>query len=243
MGNDGGTIAKRNDIVSLHSTSSPRKHANLRDIVTSLTLCGLLGTHLHNVPVVSDYKGRLYSKEKLLEALIARNTGKQEMPRPVAHVSRINDVVDVVLSWSGNNSVLVCPITGEERNVQLAYSRACGCVLSHKLLGKFSARGSGACPKCTTNYSLKTDIVLLNPADDAVVTETNLNTYRVIQEQSLYHNKKPMKRKRKSEAGPSSKRKRESKEKDCLTKSHKEAVPLVDTHPHNKLNADSTLGK
>lgn len=65
MGNDGGTIAKRQDLFSLHK---PKQKEALED--EQVNVCAISYMPLSD-PVVGDYKGFLYRKDKLIEYILA----------------------------------------------------------------------------------------------------------------------------------------------------------------------------
>ena len=66
MGNDGGTIAKRQDLFSLHK---PKQKEALED--EQVNVCAISYMPLSD-PVVGDYKGFLYRKDKLIEYILAQ---------------------------------------------------------------------------------------------------------------------------------------------------------------------------
>lgn len=195
MGNDGGTIARRQDIKSLHSYSDAAENKldfhELRDL---LTVCGLLGVDLKDCPIVSDYKGHLYSKEKILEYILDLKTNdpsllsKASYPTRLSHIKLINDVVTVIGTWRNNH--LACPVTSESESVTLAYSRRCGCLVISKLLKEFLQLEISACPVCSMTYDPEIDPVFINVNDNPELRELNQATYEILQTRGLHHNKK-----------------------------------------------------
>lgn len=195
MGNDGGTIAKRQDIKSLHSKSDSWETSNPRSLCDLLTVCGLLGIDLEKCPIVSDYRGRLYSKEKVIEYILASKSTSSTLSSSssslLPHVKLLNDVLNVTAFWQDHN--LTCPVTREFENVTYAYSRRCGCLFNSKLLKDFFKLENNSCPVCSLAYDQEIDLVFVDVNDDLKLQHANESSCRKLQELGLYHNKKPRK--------------------------------------------------
>ena len=81
MGADGGTIAKRQDLLSSLTNrtngDAQRGEDKEEDLIK---VCHLSSLPLYNNdPIVSDYKGKLYIKEKLLQYLLDIKTNKHSV--------------------------------------------------------------------------------------------------------------------------------------------------------------------
>ncbi|KAK6198737.1 Rtf2 RING-finger-domain-containing protein [Scheffersomyces amazonensis] len=219
MGNDGGTIAKRQDILSLHSSLrnlESRQELLNENESTLLTTCAisslpLYSTKGHIVPIVGDYKGKLYIKEKILEYIIKRKIDKS-LPNPAfAHINSLKDLIDVTIQWIYQDGVWIiqCPVTKESKasKATYAYLRPCGCVMSNKVLEEISKTSSkelpyeSLCPVCDKLFNFNYDIVIINPLNNEKSSKFNETNYRYISEVlGLTHSKDIKKKKSKSKS-------------------------------------------
>lgn len=186
MGNDGGTIARGKDLKAIYTDSSgteDQQHLQ-RSHNSKVVMCSLSSLPLyHNGPqaVVSDYKGKVYLKEKVLQFMLQRKakvqersserTGgqKPEGQKPegqtegqesesqrrgeFCHLKRLSDLVELHVTWK--DGMAVCSVSGT--NTGLVYLRQCGCVVSQKMVLEVLAprsniRPSGG-PSNTTRVS------------------------------------------------------------------------------------------
>ncbi|ODV81406.1 uncharacterized protein CANTADRAFT_107162 [Suhomyces tanzawaensis NRRL Y-17324] len=215
MGNDGGTIAKRKDLISLHSLNDSAPKTGEDNESTLLVTCGISSLPLDQGPVVGDWKGQLYLKEKALEHILEHKSkrkdesgkssenqlGKTGQPQ----LKSLNDVVDIKITWGEQEGspVLICPVTkeGNTRNFTYAYLRPCGCLLSYKVLqelGKSLKVGKepvkSECPNCGSEFHYNYDIVILNPLNIDASTKFNLEGLRYLEQQGLTHSKKKLRK-------------------------------------------------
>mmetsp|Transcript_6521 Transcript_6521/g.8192 ORF Transcript_6521/g.8192 Transcript_6521/m.8192 type:complete len:263 (-) Transcript_6521:15-803(-) len=158
MGNDGGTIASRQDILSLHSYGKNGENEKIQivdDENSDLTKCALSSSLLYGPEgpiIVSDYKGKLYDKLEVLKYMLkqkssndlidTKNNEVTKIASPFSHLRSLRDIVDVHVNWKANSSgarpTIECPVTKElNSNTVYAYLRPCGCVLSFKILEEF----------------------------------------------------------------------------------------------------------
>jgi hypothetical protein len=206
MGNDGGTIAKRQDLLSLRK---PVQREALED--DQVNVCAVSYMPLTD-PVVGDYKGFLYRKDKLIEYILGSKTLPDERKEELNHISSLNDVIDVKVTWK--NLQIVCPVTETVRTkkIPFAYLRPCGCLMAYKLLEKIrgqfrdldlQTRPSSSCPNCGRTFHFDYDVVKLGGSNE----ENHQYVTKVLRE---YHSgkKRKLKEKRKE-----SKESKESKEK------------------------------
>lgn len=255
MGNDGGTIAKRQDILSLHSYGKHGENDRIQiahdDECSDLTTCALSSTPLYGpttLIIVSDYKGKLYDKSKVLKYMLERDSSKydsvdtrggedKKMSSPFSHLRSLRDIIDVHISWKDNLYGAVpdiqCPITKElNSNTVYAYLRPCGCIISFKILEGLvkhfgekdnksdSLQNEIDCPNCGEMFCFKYDVVLLNPRDVPERTEFNERSFNYLQELKLTHSKKPMKNKKK---------KKDKSKADDASKSRKRSYKTDET--------------
>lgn len=200
MGNDGGTIAKGQDLRAVYSAVKAGPLV-LDDREKSLfSTCSLSSLPLFvdgkGQKVVSDHQGQLYLKEKILEHLVATKS----VPKH-PHISGLADLVDLSIKW--DNGRMVCPVTGS--STSMVYVRPCGCVFSNRLLSEVRKHfgvsddvdaAPSECPVCGAEFVLNYDVVMLNPGRDAELLEFNERNYKYLQLRNLSHGKKRMKRKR-----------------------------------------------
>lgn len=157
MGNDGGTIAKRQDILSLHSYGKNGENEKVQiaddDENSDLTKCALSSSLLYGPEdpvIVGDYKGKLYDKLEVLKYMLKQKSNNNDfidtkgnevtdISSPFSHLRSLRDIIDVHVNWKLNSAglrpTIECPVTKElNSNTVYAYLRPCGCVLSFKIL-------------------------------------------------------------------------------------------------------------
>lgn len=218
MGNDGGTIAKGQDLRAVYSTVHADPVVLFDSEKETFNTCAMSSLPLFHdgIPqkVVSDYKGKLYLKEKIIELLLEKNT---ENDRKLPHVTGLGDVINLQIKWN-DDATIVCPVTGASTSshLNLAYLRPCGCVLGYKVLAEVRNHlkiGEGVdqtskslCPVCGQEFTFNYDVVMLNPLkENEKFNERNMEYLRL---QNMSHSKKKIKkRKKKSESKENKKKK------------------------------------
>ena len=191
MGNDGGSIAKRDELVRTKACSDKADPDALRQALW--TLCTLSRQPLRS-PVVADSLGRLYNKDALLQYLLSRNDRPRGGPDDIAagHIRGLKDVVSLSLT---NNpeyrppsqsesaaAPFLCPLTGKEMNGKhrFIYLSPCGCVMSESGVKAIASQDKTTdtdarpCPICHTSFHANAlikgkepeaggQVVLINP--------------------------------------------------------------------------------
>lgn len=175
MGNDGGSIAKRIDLVR-EKTKEIRKDTITNNQNRS-RYCAISNTTLQK-PIVGCRLGYIYNKEALLSCLINKT-----MPKTFNHIIKMKDVRDIRATENSNlNSPypLVCPLTAIEYNgvAKFVFIWTCGCLLTEKALTKpKSADEKLNCPLCNTEFQEKDIIPLyLSPEEIEVKKQLLLST-------------------------------------------------------------------
>ncbi|KAJ3814205.1 DUF602-domain-containing protein [Lentinula aff. lateritia] len=193
MGNDGGSIPDRRDLVRTKAKAEQADKAN--QTRARWFFCALSKRPLQD-PIVSCALGKLYNKDAILEFLIDKSAyGDGE--RICGHIRSLKDVKTLRLTPNTSvspstsldltlRSPFVCPLNLKEMNgVQpFVYISTCGCVFSQaglktvvgassspKEKNKLSAQGEPTsheqeldlCPQCATKFSRLDDIIILNP--------------------------------------------------------------------------------
>ncbi|EGV62666.1 Replication termination factor 2 [Yamadazyma tenuis] len=202
MGNDGGTIAKRQDIINLYKKDIEKHRGDLPEDPVDLSRCVLSHKSLVDEKVVGDSKGNMILKQSILEFLLEKT---YKTNQSFAHLKSLNDVLDINPVFE--HGQLVCPVS--KSSLTFVYLRTCGCVLDHKLITKLVELKSLKCPACQTPYE-EVDVVVINPgSQDAEANEEHL---KLLSSQGLHHTKKPVKKGKKSKrnhttSSPTKKRK------------------------------------
>ncbi|KAI9328785.1 Rtf2 RING-finger-domain-containing protein [Obelidium mucronatum] len=158
MGNDGGSIPKRHELVTLKAKGERADKTQVSAAVW--TTCALSLEPLEP-PVVVCRLGRLFNKAALLEALVARTSGSSSSEASseaaAEHIASLRDVLTLRLApnaaferappgaakdaYAGARaSRWLCPVTLKEfsprGNTQFAAAFPCGCVVAREAVAK-----------------------------------------------------------------------------------------------------------
>lgn len=134
-------------------------------------------------PVVCCELGNLYTKQALIEALMASKAGGT-MPEKAAHVTSTSEMIDVKLTsredadgqtkadGSGGRvayqgSRFQCPVTMRDMNGtnKFAVIRTSGVALSMEAIRELSQKGSaGVCPVTGASFDPANDVIVLYPS-------------------------------------------------------------------------------
>ncbi|GAC97911.1 hypothetical protein PHSY_005499 [Pseudozyma hubeiensis SY62] len=145
MGNDGGSIAKRDELVRTKASFEKVDPELLRQSLW--TVCSLSRQPLQP-PVASDQLGHLYNKDAILSHLLARHQSTSSSNSdPIPHVRGLRDITELNLtpntlyrapsptSSSKDHSVypFMCPLSSKQMdgNQRFVYIAACGCAMSY----------------------------------------------------------------------------------------------------------------
>lgn len=118
MGNDGGSIPKRRELVreaARAPTTAQLKESLAESQEHAWTHCALSSKPLA-VPVVSDALGKLYNKDSVLEFLLAEEGSAEKVEGEKVlggRVGGLRDVVEVKFKVEGEGK-WVCPVTQVE---------------------------------------------------------------------------------------------------------------------------------
>jgi hypothetical protein len=173
MGNDGGSIPKRIELVK-EKQKEVRPDQNAMKIATWF-FCALSKRPLQD-PVVACALGKLYNKEAIIEYLLNKNAyGDGDII--CSHITSMKDVKSLKLTANpvfketngasiahfdqGMVSRFICPITMKEMNGKLkfVYLESCGCVFSEQGLKEVP---SAACVQCGKSFKQE-NIITINP--------------------------------------------------------------------------------
>ncbi|KAF2280095.1 DUF602-domain-containing protein [Westerdykella ornata] len=214
MGNDGGSIPTRRELVKEAAkalSTTQLKEARTEQQAYAWTHDPITRKPLAQ-PVVSDSSGTLYNKETIIEYLLQEegDTKKVEAERFLqGRVKSLKDVVEVkfqvvdgkeeIGGGSGRTEKWVCPITGRELGPgsKAVYLVPCG----HAFAGSVVKEVSGeVCLQCNTAYA-SNDIIPILPVEPTDIAHLTLRV-QTLKEKGLTHalKKAPGSKKRKKHA-------------------------------------------
>ncbi|PFH56434.1 hypothetical protein XA68_16523 [Ophiocordyceps unilateralis] len=205
MGNDGGSIPKRRELVknaSREPTVSELKATALESLTHAWSHCALSGEPLDLEAVVSDWRGRLYNYEAILNGLTPSDDPAHVAPASIGIVS-LRDVVKLKFSRSGDT--WACPISMKEMGpaTRAVYLIPCGHVFAEVAIAEIQEE---TCPECEASFERENVITVLPSAEkDTQRLERRLDDLRA---KGLTHSlkkDKPEKKKKKRKAEESKK--------------------------------------
>jgi len=190
MGNDGGSIPDRRDLVRTKPKAEQADKNN--QVIAQWFFCALSKRPLQE-PIVSCGLGKLYNKDALLEYLLDKSAyGDGE--EICGHIKSIKDVT--TLKFTPNpakpiadadptrpHASFICPLTLKEMSGThpFVYLASCGCVFSSAGLRALSSptsatpsssspsdkTGQRLCPNCAKKYDKATgDMRTINPSPE-----------------------------------------------------------------------------
>lgn len=190
MGNDGGSIPKRDDLIK-DAKKAEDAEVSQKEHLLSWFYCSFSKLPLSE-PVVSCGLGRLYNKDVLLEYLLSskekkykeKGSAAQLLERGIPHITTLKDVKELKLKANPayqpnialNNKLLhgenhmsrwVCPITNREMNghAKFVYLVRCGHVFNDQALANIK---SNECLECSATF-VDDEIIPLNPKQEDIV--------------------------------------------------------------------------
>ncbi|KNZ76140.1 UPF0549 like protein [Termitomyces sp. J132] len=174
MGNDGGSIPDRRDLVKSKPKAEQADKAN--QTRARWFFCALSKA---KEPVVSCALGKLYNKDSIIEYLLDKSAyGDGETI--CGHIRSLKDIKKLNLAPNSSRAPapdgserpqFICPLTLREMNglIPFVYVSSCGCVFSQaglKTVTQTSDDELSLCPQCGKKYSSSTDILQLNPSPE-----------------------------------------------------------------------------
>ncbi|KAJ2488466.1 Replication termination factor 2 [Coemansia sp. RSA 2050] len=212
MGNDGGSIPRRNEMV--REKKKDEKADRKNQAIAQNYFCALSKLPLQE-PVVGDELGRLYNRQAVLEYLLDRTVYGDG--RSICDIQSLKDVKTLNLAPNPSKkssspgqpvAQFVCPITMKEMNGNSGFEFvwSCGCVFSAQARRELPE--SAACIVCDQPFA-DVDVVPINSVDPAVLDllrERRLGRRRDREERKAKAKSKAKNGKRKSEDGTDDKR-------------------------------------
>lgn len=160
MGNDGGSIPKRRELVKNAArapTISELKATVLESLGHAWTHCALSGSPLDLDAAVSDWRGRLYNYEAILKGLMPSDEPADVTPASLG-IRSLRDVVK--LKFSKVDKKWSCPISMKEMGpaVKAVYLVPCGHVFAEVAIAEIQEKN---CPECAEEFSKENVIPIL----------------------------------------------------------------------------------
>ena len=153
MGNDGGYIAKRSEMVKEKTKEIRVDYLAINQAHSKF--CAITNRRLQ-LPIVGCRMGYLYSKEAMLECLI-----KKTIPKAFRHIKKSRDIKDInVLEKIGEEYSFMCPLTREVHNGinKFIFIWKCGCMMSAEAYD--ACKSDMKCPVCQKEHK-EIDVVSL----------------------------------------------------------------------------------
>lgn len=209
MGNDGGSIPTRRELVKEAAripNNTELKATQLEAQTHAWTMCPLSNRPLA-APIVSDWAGKLYNKDAILEQLLPKD---DDVPASVlkekedilqGRVKGLRDIVEVKFTVlkEGKDEKRICPITSKELgpSTKAVYLVPCGHAFSEVAIREVAG---DACVECNEKYTLKNVVAILPVTPDEVAKSAA--RAKSLKEQGLTHSlkKAPGSKKRKKGA-------------------------------------------
>lgn len=168
MGNDGGSIPKRRELVkdaARAQTVSELKATALESLAHAWSHCALSGSSLDLDSVVSDWRGRLYNYEAILNGLAADDDSVQTIPSSIG-IRSLRDVAKLKFNKTGDT--WTCPISMKEMgpNTKAVYLVPCGHAFADVAMKEIKEK---ACPECSEDFKNENIITILPTTEE----ETN----------------------------------------------------------------------
>ncbi|KAH7309781.1 Rtf2 RING-finger-domain-containing protein [Stachybotrys elegans] len=162
MGNDGGSIPKRSELVknaARTQTTSELKATVLESLGHAWKHCALSGLPLDMDAVVSDYRGRLYNYEAVLRGLMPSDDETAEATPASFGIRSLRDVAKLKFSKSGGK--WTCPISMKELGpaTKAVYLVPCGHVFAEVAITEIQEEN---CPECAEAFT-KDNIITVLP--------------------------------------------------------------------------------
>ncbi|KAI3321388.1 Rtf2 RING-finger-domain-containing protein [Xylariaceae sp. AK1471] len=252
MGNDGGSIPKRRELVKEAArlpTNAELKATALESLTHFWSTCPVSSEPLDPHNTVSDWRGRLYNYETVLRCLMpaASDSEESQQSQEAAEFARsgirsLKDIVKLRFNLRKDEKrgeVRTCPLSMKELApaTRAVYVVPCGHVFAEVAMKELiTAEGSGNadanqdkqrnCPECSEPF-VDRDIVPVLPVEESDIDRcaTRIEELRTL---GLAHNLK------KDKGAGSKKKKRKAAEEEDSGKSHENETNSEETAQKEK---------
>ncbi|KAI1098364.1 DUF602-domain-containing protein [Jackrogersella minutella] len=180
MGNDGGSIPKRRELVREAArlpTSSELKATALESLTHAWTTCPLSDSPLDLSNTVSDWRGRLYNYESVLQCLMPSSSESPIPETQEAEFSRtgiksLKDVAKLKITTRKDEKereFAACPVSMKELGAatKSVYIVPCGHVFAEVAMKEISDTEK-QCPECSTPFEAR-DVIPILSTDEAEI--------------------------------------------------------------------------
>lgn len=221
MGNDGGSIPKRRELVKEAArapTISELKATALESLSHAWTRDPLASEPLDMENVASDWRGRLYNYESILKGLIPGEVDADSaMEKPNGHdmtfsstgIRSLRDIVRLNFkrykpAGSKDKEIWACPVSLKELgpSTKAVYIVPCGHVFAEVAIREIMDQEHN-CPECSAAFE-KEDVIPILPTEEAEMQKL-VKRLENLRARGLTHSKKKdkseKKKKRKAEEG------------------------------------------
>jgi len=154
MGNDGGSIPHRTEVVKQKKKEERKDQYELAK--SKANYCALSKEPLKK-PLAVCRLGYLYNKEELIKRLI-----EKKMPLAFNHIRRVRDFKEVTgVQQASEGGTLACPVSGAEFNGfnKFYFVWCCGCLLADEAIKELKMKDK--CINCGKEYE-EGDLVNMN---------------------------------------------------------------------------------
>ncbi|EGG02009.1 uncharacterized protein MELLADRAFT_49930 [Melampsora larici-populina 98AG31] len=167
MGNDGGSIPKRDDLVK---TKHRGEQVDPQQKESTRWHCCALSKRPLEEPIVSDPLGKLYNKSSVLEYLLNNDTFGEDGRQVAGHLTSLRDIINLKITFDSQSTKRICPISLKEMGAGLGkmemrwvYLMGCGCVLTETGLKQVEKSTEKVeCPVCG-KLQESLEFVIINP--------------------------------------------------------------------------------
>lgn len=192
MGNDGGSIPSRGELVKTKSAPKKVQETATANNDFAWKYCALSRAVLMQ-PLASDAFGRLYNKESIIRYVLD-NSAYGDASKDLSHITSMKDVVELKVATSEGKNI--CEVTRRDMNglTKFVYVSQCGHTFAAEALKNIDSSECLICSKpCTVD-----DIIPLNPNEkDLLKLQERLVK---LEESGLTHSGVAMKKKKKRKA-------------------------------------------
>lgn len=163
MGNDGGSIPLRSELVKTKGAPKNVGEAATADNDFAWKYCALSRAVLSR-PLASDALGRLYNKESIIQ-FVLDSTAFGDAVKEMSHVTSMKDVVELKVGTSDGK--FECEVTGRDMNgmTKFIYLSKCGHTFAAEALKNIETTECLVCSKAYTSD----DVIPLNPSESELV--------------------------------------------------------------------------
>lgn len=191
MGNDGGSIPKRRELVkeaARNPSAAEIKESRQEQQQYHWTTDPISQKPLVQ-PIVSDCNGRLYNKDTILEFLVDGSRKEDAEAATQGTVKSLKDVVEVKFETDDDASTKAwkCPITGSKLGPgsKAVYIAPCGHAFSGAAIKEVSGE---KCMTCDVEYA-SNDVIPILPVTETDIARLTLRM-KTLQENGLTHSLK-----------------------------------------------------